>query len=97
MTFGELNKPTWGSICSLGNATPAGDPVNWGDLIIIPVALGGWVYSLRLAFKHFRQAYAIDTLILSIFLIMTISLSLNGERFILFTTIPLAILGRSFD
>ena len=92
LTVGELNKPTWGSLCSLGNATPAGIPINGGDLIIIPIALGGWAYSLRIAFKHFRQAYAIDTIILSIFLLVTVTLSLNGERFILFATIPLSVL-----
>ena len=92
MTVGELNKPTWGSLCSLGNATPAGNPINWGDLIIIPIALGGWVYSLGVAYKHFRQTYAIDTIILSIFLLVTLTLSLNGERFILFATIPLSVL-----
>ncbi len=56
------------------------------------LALGGWFYSLRMAFKNFRQARAIDTLILTIFLFVTMTLSFIGERFILFATIPLSVL-----
>jgi len=93
MAVGELKKPSWGSLLSLGSATiPSGSPANYWDLMIIPIALGGWVYCLRTAFKNFRQPYAIDTVILSIFLLVTVALSLNGERFILFATIPLSVL-----
>ena len=35
---------------------------------------------------------AIDTLILTIFLLVTVALSLHGERFVLFATIPLSLL-----
>jgi len=81
MTVGELKKPSFGSI-----TTSAGGP------ILMLLALGGLIYSLRLAIENFRQAKAIDTLILTIFLLVTMALSLNGERFILFATIPLSIL-----
>ena len=93
MAVGELKRPSLASLASLGSVvTPAGNLANWGDLIIIPIALGGWICSLRMAFKNFRQACALDTLVLTIFLAVTIALSLTGERFILFATIPLSIL-----
>jgi len=81
MTVGELKKP--GFLHLTGQV---------GGPILMLLALGGWVYSLRTAFRNFRQAHAIDTLILTIFLLVTMTLGLNGERFILFTTIPLSIL-----
>ncbi len=64
--------------------TSAGGPV------FMLLALGGWIYSLRMALKNFRQARTIDTLILTVFLIVTMALSLHGERFVLFATIPLS-------
>jgi len=95
MAVGELNKPTLASITSLGNSATANNPFFWPDLIFIMMALGGLFYSLRLSLQNFRQALAIDTLILTIFLTVTVMLSLTGERFILFTTIPLSILAAS--
>jgi len=93
MAVGELKKTSLGSISTLGsNTTPEGSPSNWGDLIFMMLAFGGWFCSLRIALQNFRQARAIDTLILSIFLFVTMALSLNGERFILFATIPLSVL-----
>ena len=81
MAVGELKKTSFDSI-----TTTSGGPV------FILLALGGWIYSLRMALAHFRQTRTIDTLILSIFLVVTMALSLNGERFVLFTTIPLSVL-----
>ena len=81
MTVGELKKTSLGSITA-----SAGGP------IFMLLALGGWIYSLRMAFKNFRQTCAIDTLIVSIFFLTTLTLSFLGERFILFATIPLSIL-----
>jgi len=63
-----------------------------GGAIFVLLAFGGWCYNLRLSIKNFRQNKTIDTIILSIFLIVTIVLSVNGERFVLFTTIPLSLL-----
>jgi len=63
-----------------------------GGPVFMLLAFGGWIYSLRMALQNFRQARAIDTLILSIFLIVTMILGLNGEKFVLFTTIPLSVL-----
>ena len=60
--------------------------------VFMLLALGGWVYSLRLALKNFRQPRAIYALILTVFLAVTLTLSLFGERFVLFATIPLSIL-----
>ena len=46
-----------------------------------------------MALKNFPSSpHAIDTLILTIFLIITVTLSLYGERFVLFATIPLSLL-----
>jgi len=81
MAAGELKKTSFISI-----TTSAGGPV------FMLLAFGGWIYSLRMALQGFRQARAMDTLILTIFLIVTMVLSLSGERFILFTTIPLSVL-----
>jgi len=81
MAVGELKKTSFSSI-----ATSAGGPV------FMLLAFGGWIYSLRMALQNFRQARTIDTIILSIFLVVTMTLSLNGERFVLLTTIPLSIL-----
>jgi hypothetical protein len=93
MTVGELKKPSWGGLLSLGSiTTPAGGPDYWGDVLLVLMALGGWFYSLRTALKRFRQTYAINVLILTIFLIVTVVLSSMGERFILFATIPLSVL-----
>ncbi len=80
-TIGELKKTSLGSI-----TTSVGGP------IFMLLALGGWIFSLRMALQNFRQARAIDALILSIFLFVTVGLSLNGEKFILFATIPLSVL-----
>ena len=81
LAVGELKKTSPWSI-----TTSAGGPV------FMLLALGGWVYSLRLALKNFRQPRAIDALILTVFLVVTLTLSLFGERFVLFATIPLSIL-----
>ncbi len=81
MAVGELKKTSLVSI-----TTSAGGPV------FMLMALGGWIYSLRMALNHFRQARAIDTLILTIFLFVTMTLNLNGEQFILFAAIPLSVL-----
>jgi hypothetical protein len=81
MAVGELEKT---SLISITRSA--------GGAVFMLLALGGWVYSLRMALKSFRQPRAIDTLILSVFLIVTVSLSLHGERFVLFATIPLSIL-----
>ena len=80
MSVGELKKTSLGSI-----TTSVGGPV------FMLLVFGGWSYSLRMALKNFRQA-RIDTLILTIFLIVTMSLSLKGEQFVPFATIPLSIL-----
>ena len=81
MTVGELKKPLLeGIITSAGGA------------VFILLALGGWMCSLWRAFKNFRQPLAIDTLILTIFLLVTVALSLHGERFVFFATIPLSLL-----
>jgi len=81
MAVGELEKTSISNI-----TTSAGGPV------FILLALGGWFYGLRMALKGFRQAKTIDTLILSIFLVVTLTLSTHGERFVLFATIPLSLL-----
>jgi hypothetical protein len=81
MTVGELNKTTLASITTSA-----------GGAVFILLALGGWIYSLRMSLKSFRQARAIDTLILSIFLFVTMTLSFMGERFVLFATVPLSVL-----
>jgi len=81
MAVGELKKIT------LGNITTSA-----GGIVFMIVALAGWIYSLYIAFKNHRQAHAIDTLILTVFLFVTMALSFNGERFVLFATIPLSIL-----
>ncbi|MBF0571680.1 MAG: hypothetical protein HQL12_07370 [Candidatus Omnitrophica bacterium] len=81
MAVGELKKTTLGDIIA-----SAGGPV------FMLLALGGWIYSLRLSLKNFRQALVIDTLVVTIFLFVTMALSFNGERFVLFATIPLSVL-----
>jgi len=81
MTVGELKKTTIADITTSA-----------GGAVFMLLAFGGWIYSLRLAFKNFRQPRAIDTLILTIFLFVTLTLSFMGERFILFATIPLSVL-----
>ncbi len=81
MAVGELKKTSFADI-----TTSAGGPV------FILLAFGGWIYSLRMAFQSFRQPRAIDTLILTIFLFVTLTLSFDGERFVLFATIPLSLL-----
>jgi hypothetical protein len=81
MAVGELKKPTLPSLTTSA-----------GGAVFMLLALGGWIYSLRMALKNFRQTRAIDTLILTIFLGVTMTLALNGERFILFATIPLSVL-----
>jgi len=81
MAVGELEKTGIISII-----TSAGGP------IFILLALGGWFYSLRIALQNSRQNRTIDTVILSIFLVVTMTLSTHGERFVLFATIPLSIL-----
>lgn len=81
LTVGELEKRSLGSI-----TTSVGGPV------FMLLALGGLVTALRMALQAFRQAIAIDTLILSIFLFVTMAMSFHGERFVLFATIPLSIL-----
>jgi len=81
MAVGELKKTTIGSI-----TTSAGGPV------FMLLALGGWIYSLRVCLKSFRQPIATDTLILTVFIFVTLGLSLKGERFVLFATIPLSFL-----
>ncbi len=81
MTVGELKNTSLVNI-----TTSAGGP------ILMLLAFGGWVYSLRMAMQGFRQPRAIDALILTIFLFVTMALSFHGERFVLFATIPLSIL-----
>jgi hypothetical protein len=81
MAVGELEKISIASITA-----SAGGPV------FILLALGGWCYSVRLAIQNFRQSRTIDTIILTIFLGGTLALSLHGERFVLFATIPLSLL-----
>ena len=81
MAVGELKKTTLASI-----TTSAGGPV------FILLALGGWIYSLRQILENSRQNRTIDTIILTIFLFVTMTLSFMGERFVLFATIPLSIL-----
>jgi dolichyl-diphosphooligosaccharide--protein glycosyltransferase len=81
MAVGELEKISLASITA-----SAGGP------IFILLALGGWFYSLRLAIQNFPQSRTVDTIILTIFLIVTLALSLHGERFVLFATIPLSVL-----
>jgi len=81
MAVGELEKTSLAKI-----TTSAGGPV------FLLLAFGGWIYNLRLTLQNFRQNRTIDTLILSIFLIVTLTLSFNGERFVLFATIPLSVL-----
>jgi len=63
-----------------------------GGPVFILMALGGWFYSLRVAIENYRQNRTIDTIILTIFLIVTLTLSTHGERFTLFATIPLSLL-----
>ncbi len=81
IAVGELKKSSFESI-----ALSVGGPV------FLLLALGGWMYNLRMALQHFRHTRAIDILIVSIFLFVTVILSLNGEQFVLFATIPLSIL-----
>ena len=81
MTVGELKKTNVASITTSA-----------GGAVFMLLAFGGWVYSLRIAFRNFRQSKAIDILILTIFLIVTMTLSFYGERFVLFATIPLSVL-----
>jgi len=81
MTVGELKPPPLEGII-----TSCGGPV------FILAALSGWIYSLWLIFKDFRQSKTVDTIILTIFLVVTVVLSLHGERFVLFATIPLSLL-----
>ncbi|MBF0505002.1 MAG: hypothetical protein HQL14_07865 [Candidatus Omnitrophica bacterium] len=81
MTVGELKKPLLSEII-----TSSGGPV------FILLALGGWLSGLWLSFKNFRDSRTVDTLILTIFLTVTVLLSLHGERFVLFATIPLSVL-----
>ncbi len=81
MAVGELNKTSLESI-----TTSVGGPV------FMLLALGGWSYSLRMALKNYRHARAIDILIVSIFLFVTLNFSLNGEQFVPFATIPLSVL-----
>jgi dolichyl-diphosphooligosaccharide--protein glycosyltransferase len=81
LTVGELEKT---SIINI--ITSAGGPV------FMLLALGGWFYSLRLVVGSPKQNRSIDTLIISIFLLVTMTLSVFGERFVLFATIPLSIL-----
>ncbi len=63
-----------------------------GGPVLMLLAFGGWSYNLRMALKHYRHARAIDILIVSTFLFITVGLSLNGEQFVLFATIPLSVL-----
>ncbi len=81
MAVGELEKTSFIKI-----VTAAGGPV------LMLLAFGGWVYSLRLALENPRQNRTIDTLILTIFLMVTMTLSFFGERFVFFATIPLCLL-----
>lgn len=81
MPVGELQKTSLESII-----------ISAGGPILLLLALGGWFYSLRMAIQHFRQARAIDTIILTIFLIVTMALGLNWEKFVLLATIPLSVL-----
>jgi len=81
MTVGELKRTTLPSITTSA-----------GGAVLMLLAFGGWCYSLRMSLQAFRQPKAIDTLILTVFLVVTMALSFIGERFILFATIPLSIL-----
>ena len=81
MAVGELKKTSFLEITK-----SAGGPV------FMLLAFGGWFYSLRIGFQNLRQGRTIDTLILSVFLVITLALSFNGERFVLFATIPLSFL-----
>ena len=100
--FGELKKFThrgldlWPNLFmavgELKKTSPSGITTSAGGPVFILLALGGWFYILRMALKNFRQPRAIDALILTIFLAVTMTLSLLGERFVLFATIPLSVL-----
>jgi asparagine N-glycosylation enzyme membrane subunit Stt3 len=100
--FGELRKFThrgldlWPNLFmavgELKKTTPVSITASAGGPVFMLLALGGWIYNLRLSLQHFRQSRAIDTLILTVFLVVALALSLNGERFILFATIPLSLL-----
>ena len=81
MTVGELK-----GISIVQITASAGGPV------LMLLAFGGWIWRLREFFKDSRQASTIDTLILSVFISVTMLLSFLGERFVLFATIPLSIL-----
>ena len=81
MTVGELKK-----------TDPSSITTSAGGAVFILLALGGWFYSLRIAIENYRLPRTMDTLILTIFLLVTTILSLFGERFVLFATIPLSIL-----
>lgn len=81
ITVGELKKTSWDSII-----TSVGGPV------FVLLVLGGWFYSLRMMLQTPRQNRSIDTIVTTVFLAVTMTLSMIGERFVLFATIPLSIL-----
>ncbi len=81
MAVGELKKTSLVSIT-----------ISVGGPVFILLAFGGWSYKLRMALKNYRHARAIDILIVSIFLFVTLNLSLKGEQFVPFATIPLSVL-----
>ncbi len=84
LSVGELKKTSLADI-----STSAGGP------IFLLLAFGGLVWGLRQALQNVRQNRSIDTLIISIFLVVTLALSFSGERFVLFATIPLSVLAAS--